>query len=111
MTEPDRSTAERSGSSHDVLAATQPAGFTLRIVDAGNLPSNMGARVGRGTKSPPQFGHFPCSTPLAHEAQNVHSNEQIIAPPVDGDRSRSQHSQFGRISSIVTLHSIAAFNP
>lgn len=111
MTEPDRSTAERSGSFHEELTATHPAGFTLRIVDTGNFPRSAGARVGLGTKSPPQFGHLPWSTPLAHDAQNVHSNEQIIVPVVDGDRSRSQHSQLGLISSIVSLHFVAAFDP
>jgi len=36
-------------------------------------------RFGRGTSSPPQFGHT-YSNCCAHEPQNVHSNEQIYAP-------------------------------
>jgi hypothetical protein len=39
----------------------------------------------------------------AHVVQNVHSNEQIIALVALGARSRPQHSQFGRSSSIVGL--------
>src|SRR4026209_1794542 len=97
--------------SYALLAATHPAGFTFRVVEAGNLPSSVAARVGRGTRSPLQFGHLPLSTPFAHAAQNVHSNEQIIAPAVEGERSRSQHSQPGRISSIVSLHLVACLHP
>jgi len=38
---------------------------------------------------------------LAHFTQNVHSNVQISASSDSGDRSRLQHSQFGRSWSIV----------
>jgi len=58
-------------------------------------------RKGLRTNSPPQFGHLPCKRAVAHEQQNVHSNEQIIASRELGGRSRSQHSQFGFMSSMV----------
>jgi hypothetical protein len=35
--------------------------------------------MGRVTRLPPQFGHLPARTSSAHFAQNVHSNEQILA--------------------------------
>jgi len=43
--------------------------------------------------------HLRAKTVSAQERQNVHSNEQMKASLESGDRSRSQHSQFGRISS------------
>jgi hypothetical protein len=43
---------------------------------------------------------MPFSTVAAHDAQNVHSNEQIRASVDSGGRSLSQHSQFGRSCSI-----------
>jgi hypothetical protein len=66
-----------------------------RSVDAGYFTSRSAGRIGRRTSSPPQFGHLPWSTPSAHAAQNVHSNEQILASPDSGGRSQLQHSQFG----------------
>nr|WP_240542951.1 hypothetical protein [Solihabitans fulvus] len=50
--------------------------------------------------SPPQFGQTPFSRSFTQVSQNVHSNEQISASVEVGARSRSQHSQFGRMSSI-----------
>jgi len=41
--------------------------------------------------------------PSAQSWQNVHSKEQIRASSEAGGKSRSQHSQFGRNSSIVFL--------
>jgi hypothetical protein len=78
----------------------QPWGFSTRFVEAGNFASLSAGRTGRRTSSPPQFGHLPFSTPLAQSLQNVHSNVHIIAFVADGGRSRSQHSQFGRSSSM-----------
>ena len=82
-------------------AVTQPCGFTLRSVEAGNFASLSAGRIGRRTNSPPQFGQRPFSTPSAHSLQNVHSNEHIIASRKSGGRSRSQHSQFGRSASMI----------
>src|SRR5579859_2942085 len=56
--------------------------------------------MGRATRLPPQFGHFPPRIPSAQLAQNVHSNEQILACGESGGRSPLQHSQQGLISSI-----------
>lgn len=67
-------------------------------MDAGCLASSASGRVGRAISAPPQFGHLPSSF-SAHCVQNVHSNEQIIAPEDSGARSASQHSQLGRSSS------------
>jgi hypothetical protein len=70
--------------------------LNTRSLEAGNRASLAAGRRGRAPSSPPQFGHTPASTPSAHDAQNVHSNEQIRASAEPGGRSRSQHSQFGR---------------
>jgi hypothetical protein len=67
----------------------------MRSVDGGFFASFSAERLGRTTNSPPQLGHFPASTADAHEAQNVHSNEQIRASVDSGARSVLQHSQFG----------------
>jgi hypothetical protein len=81
----------------------QPPAFTTRSVEAG-LAANLDAgRTGRAVSEPPQFGQMPRSTSDAQAAQNVHSNEQIIAPPASAGRSRSQHSQFGRMESMGCL--------
>jgi hypothetical protein len=56
--------------------------------------------MGRGEKFPPQFGQTPFKTVSAHSAQNVHSYVQIRASLLSGGKSRSQHSQFGRSSSM-----------
>lgn len=56
--------------------------------------------MGRGVKLPPQFGHTPARTSIAQSRQNVHSKVQIIAEVESAGRSRSQHSQLGRSSSI-----------
>jgi hypothetical protein len=83
--------------------AAQPAGLNTRSLEAGNLPSLATGRRGRATSSPPQLGHCPRSTPLAHGSQNVHSKEQMRASADSGGRSRLQHSQFGRSWSIGGL--------
>jgi hypothetical protein len=59
-------------------------------------------RIGRRTSSPPQLGHRPSSTPSAQPRQKVHSKEQIRASGESVGKSRSQHSQLGLNSSIVT---------
>jgi len=83
---------------------------TTRRVEAGFFASFSAGRRGRATSSPPQFGHRPFNTFCAHSAQNVHSNEQIRACADSGGRSRSQHSQFGRSSSIARQTSFTFFS-
>jgi hypothetical protein len=56
--------------------------------------------MGRRTSSPPQLGQQPPSTSSAQPRQKVHSKEQIRASGESGGKSRSQHSQLGRNSSI-----------
>lgn len=60
------------------------------------------------TSSPPQFGHRPLRTFSEHEAQKVHSNEQIRASDDSGGRSLLQHSQFGRSCSMFTSQSLSS---
>ena len=76
-------------------AGAQPSGLNTRSVEAGNFASLAAGRLGLATSSPPQFGQMPASTASVHDAQNVHSNEQMRAS-ASGGRSRLQHSQFGR---------------
>ena len=97
--------AARGSARHRVYApargnGAQPAALTTRFVEAGWRSSRSAGRIGRRTSSPPQFGQRPPSTPSAQSRQNVHSYEQIRASTESGGRSRSQHSQFGRSSSI-----------
>ena len=77
------------------------SGLNTRLVEGGLFANLFTGRRGLATSSPPQFGHFPCSTLATQSAQNVHSNEQIRASPESGGRSLSQHSQPGRSSSIM----------
>ena len=44
----------------------------------------------------------------AQSRQKVHSKEQISASGLSGGRSRSQHSQPGRSSSMVVLRGVQA---
>jgi hypothetical protein len=67
----------------------------MRSVEAGYFASSAAGRIGRGEKSPPQFGQTPPSTFSTQAAQKVHSNVQIIASDASGGRFLSQHSQFG----------------
>ena len=55
-------------------------------------------RMGRGAKSPPQFGQTFSSIRSTQAAQNVHSKVQIRASLASGGKSLSQHSQLGRSS-------------
>jgi len=79
----------------------QPSGLKTRTVDEGLAASFAAGRRGRGSNSPPQFGHTPFRRRSAQVAQNVHSNEQIRASGDSGGKSASQHSQDGRISSMA----------
>jgi hypothetical protein len=76
--------------------------LTIRRVDAGWRANRSFGRIGRRTNSPPQLGQCPASTPSAQSLQKVHSKEQIRASGESGGKSRSQHSQLGLNSSIVT---------
>jgi hypothetical protein len=81
-------TAQNIGS-----ACKQPFSLTIFSVEAGFLISDSALRDGRGVKSPPQFGQTPCRIFFTQSAQNVHSNEQIIASPESGLKFLAQHSQ------------------
>ena len=81
-------------------ALLQPAGLKIRFVEGGLSASLPAGRRGRTTSSPPQFGHLPPRTVSAHDAQKVHSKEQMRASVDSGGKSLSQHSQLGLISSI-----------
>src|SRR5207248_194236 len=61
-------------------------------------------RTGRGEKPPPQFGQTSNNVSRTQVAQNVHSNEQIIASVESGGRSRSHSSQLGRSASLASLY-------
>jgi hypothetical protein len=74
--------------------------LNTRLVEAGWVASFAGGRIGRGTRLPPQFGQRPPSRCSAQSRQKVHSNVQITASVAAGGKSLSQHSQFGRSSSI-----------
>src|SRR5690606_8086151 len=58
-----------------------------------------GARRGRRTSSPPQFGHT-CSSASPHDAQKVHSYEQMTAS-ASGASPAPHRSHAGRISSAI----------
>jgi len=77
----------------------QPCGLNTRTSDGGFLASLAAGLRGRGTNSPPQLGHLPPSFVSTHDAQNVHSKEQMRASVESGGRSLLQHSQLGRSSS------------
>ena len=81
-------------------AGAQPAALTTRLVEAGCRNSRSAGRIGRPHEIAAAIRAAPPSTPSAQSRQNVHSYEQIRASTESGGRSRSQHSQFGRSSSI-----------
>ena len=95
----DQKAGHRAGSGPEV--GLQPSGLKTRTVDGGLAASLDAGRRGRGSSSPPQFGHAPFRRRSAQVAQNVHSNEQIRASGDSGGKSASQHSQDGRISSMA----------
>lgn len=84
-------------------ALGQPPPLRTLFVEGGLAASFDAGRRGRATSSPPQLGHLPANTSVAHDAQKVHSKEQMYAPLDPGGKSRSQHSQFG-LSSSITVH-------
>jgi hypothetical protein len=49
------------------------------------------------------LGQTPFSAFSSQETQKVHSKEQMRASGESAGRSRSQHSQFGRSSSMLTF--------
>jgi hypothetical protein len=75
----------------------------MRRVEAGNFASFAAGRIGRATRAPRQFGQIPARNSLLQAAQKVHSKLQISASPESGGKSLSQHSQFGRNSSMDGL--------
>jgi len=83
-------------------ACPQPAGLKTRTVDAGSFCNFAAGRMGRATRLPPQLGQMPCRRDPAQSRQKVHSYVQIMASEESGDRSRLQHSQLGRNSSMVS---------
>jgi hypothetical protein len=85
--------------------------LTIRRVDAGWRASRSFGRIGRRTSSPLQLGQRPASTPSAQSRQKVHSKEQMRASSEWGGKSRSQHSQLGLSSSIVTCSNAAYSRP
>lgn len=81
-------------------AGRQPPSFKTRFDEAGYFANKCLGRIGRSVKLPPQLGHVPARTSLAQSGQNVHSKLQMNAS-ASGGRSLSQHSQFGRSSSMT----------
>jgi hypothetical protein len=72
------------------------------------------ARGGRRVNTPLQFGQRCSANRSWHSAHHVHSNEQIHTSSASGARSRSQHSQLGRISSTgisVQLRDPSTYSP
>ena len=85
--------------------------FITRSCEAGYLANLLSGRTGRVKSSPPQLGQIPFRCISAHDLQNVHSNEQMSASLDCGGRSLSQHSQFGRISSMSVLERVMSDGP
>ncbi len=54
-------------------ALAHPSGFRMRMVEAGSSASMAGGRIGRGTRTPLQFGQMLPSLVSAQSAQKVHS--------------------------------------
>jgi hypothetical protein len=72
------------------------------------------ARGGRRVNTPLQFGQRCSANRSRQSAHHVHSNEQIHTFSASGARSRSQHSQLGRISSTgasVQLRDLSTYSP
>jgi hypothetical protein len=81
--------------------ACAQSGLRTRLAEAGCRISASGGRIGRGSSVPPQLGHSPSANNAAHSRHHVHSKLQMSASALSGARSRPQHSQLGRISSMV----------
>jgi hypothetical protein len=71
----------------------------VRSVFGGYFARSRAGRTGRRSRLPPHVGQCP-SNRAAQSTQNVHSNVHIIAESESGGRSRLQHSQLGRRSSM-----------
>lgn len=78
-------------------------GLKVRCKTGGFLSSFDAGRRGLGINSPPQLGQMLPNFDSAHDAQKVHSKEQIRASVESGGKSGSQHSQPGRSSSILRV--------
>jgi hypothetical protein len=82
------------------IRSAHPSAKTL-FVDVGYWASIVTGRTGRRSRFPPQFGQSWSANFSMQPRHHVHSNVQMYASP-SGARSRSQHSQFGRICNITT---------
>tara|TARA_B110000091_G_scaffold209576_1_gene250986 strand:- start:1215 stop:1481 length:267 start_codon:yes stop_codon:yes gene_type:complete len=60
-------------------------------------------RIGRSTKFPAQLGYTFLKRPIAHDLQNVHSKEQIIAYVDVFGSMVLQCSQLGLISNMMRI--------
>ena len=87
---------------HSNQRTAHPSGLNTRTPDGGLFASLLVGLRGRTINSPPQLGQSPPNFCSVQVAQKVHSNEQIRACAESGGRSQSQHSQFGRNSSMST---------
>lgn len=63
------------------------------------MTSAARVRGGRRVNTPLQFGQRWSANRSRQSVHHVHSNEQIHTSTASGAKSRSQHSQLGRISS------------
>src|SRR5581483_7457782 len=78
--------------------------LSTRLRTGGFAASLWAGLIGRRTISPAQLGQRPPAKRVSTQAaQNVHSNEQIIASVDPGGRSLSQHSQFGLNSRVIAV--------
>jgi hypothetical protein len=93
----------KTSSLFQTARAATHSGFvdSTRLSETGYLAEKRAGRTGRAVSAPPQFGQVPERCRSAQSLQNVHSKLQIIAAASHG-RSMSQHSQFGRISSMAS---------
>src|ERR1700684_2995391 len=79
----------------------------MRLLEAGLFASLAAERMGRNTNPPRQLGQMPPSFSATQATQKVHSKLQMRASGLSGGRSRVQHSQLGRSSSMAcSLHAL-----
>jgi len=83
--------------------------FKILFEDGGCFFNEDAGRIGLGEKLPPQFGHTPFNFLSTQSLQKVHSKVQIIASSESGGKSLSQHSQFGRSSSIDSFQKYCVY--
>jgi hypothetical protein len=86
-----------------VLPARQER-LTTRREDAGWFSNPAAGRIGLRTSSPSQFGQTPRNVTSAQSRHHVHSKVRMNTSRESGARSRSQHSQFGLISSMGRVY-------